>query len=123
MRLGDVADVTDGPEDARTTGLFNGKPAVVAIISRQPGANIIAAVEAVKAQLPGLQAGLPGDITMSVAADRTTTIRASLRDVEVTLVDRDDPRRHRRQHLPAVVAGDGRSRRRRRRLARSARSG
>ncbi len=85
VRLSDIADVTDGPEDARTVGLFNGRPAVVAIISRQPGANIIAAVDAVKAQLPGLQAGLPADITMSIASDRTTTIRASLRDVELTL--------------------------------------
>ncbi|UAJ11535.1 efflux RND transporter permease subunit [Glacieibacterium megasporae] len=86
VRLSDVAEVTDGPEDARTIGLFNGKPAVVAIISRQPGANIIAAVEAVKAQLPGLRAGLPADIDMAIASDRTTTIRASLRDVEVTLL-------------------------------------
>ncbi len=86
VRLSDVADVTDGPEDARTIGLFNGKPAVVAIISRQPGANIIAAVEAVKAQLPALRAGLPADIDMAIASDRTTTIRASLRDVEITLV-------------------------------------
>ena len=86
VRLADVAAVTDGPEDARTLGLFNGRPAVVAIISRQPGANIIAAVEAVKAQLPGLKAGLPADIDLAVASDRTTTIRASLRDVEITLV-------------------------------------
>jgi len=86
VRLSDVAEVTDGPEDARTVGLFNGKPAVVAIISRQPGANIIAAVDAVKAQLPGLRAGLPGDIDMAVASDRTTTIRASLHDVELTLL-------------------------------------
>ncbi len=85
VRLQDVAEVTDGPEDARTVGLFNGKPAVVAVISRQPGANIIAAVDAVKAQLPGLRAGLPADIDMAIASDRTTTIRASLRDVEVTL--------------------------------------
>ncbi|MGI4879948.1 MAG: efflux RND transporter permease subunit, partial [Janthinobacterium lividum] len=86
VRLSDIAEVTDGPEDARTIGLFNGKPAVVAIISRQPGANIIAAVEAVKAQLPGLRAGLPADIDMAIASDRTTTIRASLRDVEITLL-------------------------------------
>ncbi len=85
VRLSDIAEVTDGPEDARTVGLFNGKPAIVAVISRQPGANIIAAVDAVKAQLPGLKAGLPADIDMSIALDRTTTIRASLRDVEVAL--------------------------------------
>ncbi len=85
VRLADVAEVTDGPEDARTVGLFNGRPAVIAVISRQPGANIIAAVDAVKAQLPALRAGLPADIQMDVASDRTTTIRASLRDVELTL--------------------------------------
>ncbi|MBV8973364.1 MAG: efflux RND transporter permease subunit [Sphingomonadaceae bacterium] len=85
VRLSDIAEVTDGPEDARTVGLFNGRPAVVAVISRQPGANIIAAVEAVKAQLPALRAGLPADIELTVASDRTTTIRASLRDVEITL--------------------------------------
>ncbi|WP_294391152.1 efflux RND transporter permease subunit [uncultured Sphingomonas sp.] len=86
VRLQDVAQVYDGPQDVRTMGLFNGKRAVTIVISRQPGANIIATVDAVKAQLPGLQAVIPADIKMHVASDRTTTIRASLREVEVTLV-------------------------------------
>ena len=86
VRLRDVAAVTDGPEDARTIGLFNGQPAVVAIISRQPGANIIAATDGVRALLPELRAALPADIDMQVASDRTTTIRASLHEVEWTLV-------------------------------------
>ncbi|WP_116089630.1 efflux RND transporter permease subunit [Sphingomonas crusticola] len=86
VRLSDVASVYDGPEDVRTMGLFNGRRAVTVILSRQPGANIIATVDAVKAQLPGLQAAIPSDIKLAVASDRTTTIRASLHEVEITLV-------------------------------------
>jgi len=86
VRLSDVANVYDGPEDIRTMGVFNGKRAVNVIISRQPGANIIKVVDSVKAQLPALRAAIPSDITIDVANDRTTTIRASLREVEVTLV-------------------------------------
>jgi len=86
VRLQDIARVYDGPEDINTMGLFNGKRAVNVIISRQPGANIIATVDAVKAQLPGLSAAIPSDIRLAVASDRTTTIRASLKEVEVTLV-------------------------------------
>lgn len=86
VRLEDVASVTDSVEDTRTTGLFNGKPAVVAIISRQPGANIIAAVDGVKKQLPALRAALPGDVQLQVVSDRTVTIRASLAEVETTLL-------------------------------------
>jgi multidrug efflux pump len=86
VRLSDVAHVYDGPEDINTMGLFNGKRAVNVIISRQPGANIIATVDAVKAQLPGLSAAIPPDIKLEVASDRTTTIRASLKEVEITLV-------------------------------------
>jgi len=86
VRLNDVAAVYDGPENIRTMGLFNGKRAVNIIISRQPGANIIQTVDAVKAQVPGLQASMPSDITLQIVSDRTTTIRASLREVEITLV-------------------------------------
>ncbi len=86
MRLSDVAHVYDGPEDVRRMGLFNGQSAVNVIISRQPGANIVATVDALKAQLPGLQAALPAEIKLHLAADRTTTIRASLHEVEITLV-------------------------------------
>jgi len=85
VRLDDVAHVFDGPEDTRNMGLFNGRRAVMIVISRQPGANIIETVDSVKAQLPGLQAAIPNDIKLHVAEDRTTTIRASLRDVEITL--------------------------------------
>ncbi len=86
VRLRDVASVYDGPEDIRTMGLFNGVRAVMVIISRQPGANIVQTVDAVKSQLPALAAVLPKDIKLQVASDRTTTIRASLHEVEVTLI-------------------------------------
>ncbi|KPF56322.1 multidrug efflux pump [Novosphingobium capsulatum] len=86
VRLSDIATVTDGPEDIRTIGLFNGKRAVPILISRQPGANIVETVDALKAQLPALQAALPPDIHLSIGSDRTRTIRASLHEVEVTLL-------------------------------------
>ncbi len=86
VRLRDVASVRDGPEDVRTMGLVNGRRAVPILISRQPGANIVQVVDALTAQLPSLQADLPADIKLEIAADRTTTIRASLREVEVTLL-------------------------------------
>ncbi|MDE2302794.1 MAG: efflux RND transporter permease subunit [Sphingomonadales bacterium] len=86
VRLSDIAQVIDGPEDVRTMGLVNGRRSVPILISRQPGANIVQVVDALKAQLPGLQADLPADIRLEVVADRTTTIRASLREVEVTLL-------------------------------------
>jgi len=86
VRLSDIANVYDGPEDIRTMGLFNGQRAVMVIISRQPGANIIQTVDSVKAQLPIIEAAIPSDIKVSVASDRTTTIRASLHEVEITLV-------------------------------------
>ena len=86
VRLSDVADVVDGVTDIHNFGLFNGKPAIVVVISRQPAANIIGTVDRVKAVLPRLRQVLPADIDMQVASDRTTTIRASLADVERTVV-------------------------------------
>jgi len=86
VRLSDVANVYDGPEDVRTMGLFNGRRAVTVVISRQPGANIIQTVDSVKAQLPIIEQAIPSDIKIAVASDRTTTIRASLHEVEITLV-------------------------------------
>ena len=85
VRLGDIAQVTDGPEDLRTMGLFNGKPAVSIVLTRQPGANIVATVDAVKNQLPALAKAMPRDVAMHIVSDRTTTIRASLGEVEITL--------------------------------------
>ena len=76
VRLADVAEVVDSVEDLRNAGLVNGKPGVAVILSRQPGANIIQAVDNVRAELPRLIASLPGDIDLTVAVDRSKTIRA-----------------------------------------------
>ena len=86
VRLDDVADVVDGVEDLRNTGLANGKPSILLIINRQPGANIIATVDRVTALLPQLRADVPQAIDVSVVLDRTTTIRASVHDVQYTLL-------------------------------------
>src|SRR4051812_19322023 len=86
VRLQDVAQVVDGVEDTRTLGLFNGEPAIVILITRQPSANIIETVNSVRALLPELQAQLPPDVTLQVASDSTNSIRGSLHEVELTLV-------------------------------------
>ncbi len=86
VRLSDVADVRDGVENTRTLGLFNGKPAVIVLITRQPGANVIKTVDGVRALLPELRAQLPPEIELDVATDSTNSIRASLREIEFTLL-------------------------------------
>jgi multidrug efflux pump len=86
IRLSDVAAVTDSVADTRTLGLFNGKPSIIVLITAQPGANIIQTVDSVRATLPELRAQLPADITVDVASDRTNSIRASLHEIEVTLL-------------------------------------
>ncbi|MBL8666292.1 MAG: efflux RND transporter permease subunit [Rhodospirillales bacterium] len=86
VRLSDVADVIDSVEDVRNQGLANGKPSVLVVIYRQPGANIIDTVDRIRALLPQLQLEIPRDIDITIASDRTNTIRASLRAVETTLV-------------------------------------
>ncbi len=86
VRLADVAEVVDSVEDLRNAGLVNGKPGVAVVLSRQPGANIIQAVDNVRAELPRLIASLPGDVDLTVAVDRSKTIRQSLKDTETTLV-------------------------------------
>ena len=86
VRLADVAEVLDSVEDLRNAGLVNGKPGVAVVLSRQPGANIIQAVDNVRAELPRLIASLPGDVDLTVAVDRSKTIRQSLTDTETTLV-------------------------------------
>jgi multidrug efflux pump len=83
--LSEVATVTDSVEDTRTLGLVNGKPAIPIIVFREPGANIIATVDRVRALLPSLQSMIPPSIVLSVVLDRTTTIRGSVRDVEIAL--------------------------------------
>ncbi len=86
VHLSDLGEIVDSVEDLRNEGLANGEPAVLVIIFRQPGANIIDAVDHVKAELPTLDAALPRDVKVTLASDRSLTIRASLHDTERTLV-------------------------------------
>ncbi|MBO1112061.1 multidrug efflux RND transporter permease subunit [Bordetella petrii] len=86
VRLSDVATVEDSVEDLFQTGFYNDRQAILLILRRQADANIIETVEAIRAQLPQLAALLPGDVDMTVAQDRTPSIRASLHEAELTLV-------------------------------------
>jgi multidrug efflux pump len=86
VRLSDVADVINSVEDVRNLGLSNGQPSVLVFVYRQPGANIIDTIDAIKAELPHLEAAMPADVNVAVAADRSNTIRDSLRDTELTLL-------------------------------------
>ncbi|MDO5291073.1 MAG: efflux RND transporter permease subunit [Pseudomonadota bacterium] len=86
VRLKDIATVTDSVQDLRTRGMFNGQPAVVVSITQQPDANLIETADAITALLPQLRAQLPSDIELQVASDRTGSVRASVHEVEITLV-------------------------------------
>ena len=86
VRLSDVAEVIDSTENIRNEGQANGKRSVLVIIYKQPNANIIETVDEIKALLPELQASMPNDVELQVVSDRTTTIRAALREVEQALV-------------------------------------
>ncbi|HEU5079042.1 MAG TPA: multidrug efflux RND transporter permease subunit [Opitutaceae bacterium] len=85
VTLSDVGKVEESVENTRNAGNFNGKPAVVLMITRQPDANIIETVDRIKALIPALRASIPKGVDMGVSADRSVTIRASLHEVEVTL--------------------------------------
>src|SRR6266566_1619978 len=86
VRLGDVGDVQDSVEDIHVIGLSSGKPAVLIIISRQPGANIIQTVDRVREALPLLKSSISPAIDLNVVLDRTVTVRASVADIEFTLL-------------------------------------
>ena len=86
VRLSDVAEVLDSTENIRNEGQANGKRSVLVIIYKQPNANIIETVDDIKALLPELQASMPNDVELQVVSDRTTTIRAALKEVEQALV-------------------------------------
>ncbi|MGA2202602.1 MAG: efflux RND transporter permease subunit, partial [Terriglobales bacterium] len=86
IRLSDVADVTDSVANVRAAGYLNGKRSITVIVFRQPGANIIETVDRVRAQLPSIKATIPLGIDITIVLDRTTTIRASVSDVERTLL-------------------------------------
>src|ERR1700757_3549410 len=85
VHLSDVADVVDSVQNVRAAGYLNGKRAVLLIIFRQPGANIIDTVDRIRAETPSIQASIPQGIDTTIVLDRTTTIRASVSDVERTL--------------------------------------
>ena len=85
IRLSDIATVDDSVEDIRAAGFVNGKLAILILVFRQPGANIIDTVDDIRAALPALKASIPAAINLTVVLDRTTTIRASVHDVEITL--------------------------------------
>ncbi len=84
--LTDIAKIEDSVEDLRNAGLANGKDAVMVVVFRQPGANIINTVEGIKAELPQMRAAMPADVDISIASDRSLTIRASLHDTELALI-------------------------------------
>ena len=86
VRLADIADVKDSVENLRNQGIAEGAPSVLILLSREPNANIIDTVDRIRALLPELRASLPRDIDIAVASDRSTTIRASLREVERSLL-------------------------------------
>jgi len=86
VRLSDVGDVIDSVTDVRNSGVTNGKPGIILVIFRQPGANMIETVDRVRALMPLLQASINPSMHMGVIIDRTTTIRSSIRDVEISLL-------------------------------------
>lgn len=86
IRLEDVAEVTDSVEDVRNFALADGRPSISILIFRQPGANIIETVDRIKQLMPQLQAQLPASVSLGMGMDRSTTIRASLEEVQKTLV-------------------------------------
>jgi hydrophobe/amphiphile efflux-1 (HAE1) family protein len=86
VKLADVAAVADGPEESRGSGTYNGKRSIILVIQRQPGVNIIDTVERIKAALPRLRAAIPPGIDVDIVTDRTQTIRASVNDVQFTLI-------------------------------------
>ncbi|MBB3101784.1 efflux RND transporter permease subunit [Azomonas macrocytogenes] len=86
LRLGDVAKISDSTEDRYNAGLFNNDQAVLLVVSRQADANIIETIEAIKAELPALQAIMPASMEMKIAMDRSPSIRATLHEAEITLL-------------------------------------
>ncbi len=86
VRLGDVGEVIDSVSDVHNIGLANGKPSVLIIVFRQPGANVIDTVDRVRALMPYLQSSISPAINLSIVMDRTVTVRASVKDIETTLL-------------------------------------
>ena len=86
VKIGDVADVVDGLENTKVGAWYRGQPSIVVDVQRQPGANVIETVQRVRAELPRLRRAMPAGANLTIVNDRTTTIRASIHDVQFTLV-------------------------------------
>src|SRR5262249_21232359 len=86
VTIGDVAGIVDGRENARTGGWYQGTPAVIIDIRRQPGANVIDVVRQIRGEIPRLRRAIPAGVNLTVVTDRTVTIRASVRDVQFSLI-------------------------------------
>src|SRR5512147_1822238 len=86
VTIGDVAIIIDGLENDRTGGWYQGTPAVIIDIQRQPGANVIEVVRQIRAEIPKVQRAIPAGVNLTIVSDRTVTIRASVRDVQFTLI-------------------------------------
>ena len=86
VTIGDVAIIVDGLENDRTGGWYQGTPAVIIDIQRQPGANVIEVVRQIRAEIPKVQRAIPAGVNLTIVSDRTVTIRASVRDVQFTLI-------------------------------------
>src|SRR6195952_5725142 len=86
VTIGDVARIVDGLENDRTGGWYNGTPAVIIDIQRQPGANVIEVVRQIRAEIPKVQRAIPAGVKLTIVSDRTVTIRASVNDVQFTLI-------------------------------------
>jgi multidrug efflux pump len=86
VKISDVADVVDGLENTKVGAWYRGEPAIVVDVQRQPGANVIETVQRVRAELPRLRRAMPAGVDLTIVNDRTTTIRASIHDVQFTLV-------------------------------------
>ena len=86
VTIGDVAIIVDGLENDRTGGWYQGTPAVIIDIQRQPGANVIEVVRQIRAEIPKVQRAIPAGVNLNVVSDRTVTIRASVHDVQFTLI-------------------------------------
>src|SRR6266498_3604436 len=86
VTIADVAQIVDGLENDRTGGWYQGSPAVIIDIQRQPGANVIEVVKQIRAEIPKVQRAIPAGVNLTIVSDRTVTIRASVRDVQFTLI-------------------------------------
>lgn len=86
VTIGDVAQIVDGLENDRTGGWYQGTPAVIIDIQRQPGANVIDVVKQIRAEIPKVQRAIPAGVNLTIVSDRTVTIRASVHDVQFTLI-------------------------------------